>query len=330
MEPFTIPSSQVKKKSKSQIHNQSVESLVAPAKKLFDDNPADFPLDYSQIVSFLEDSFGIPDPSVLPVLHVIDEMLDPVITSPKFSPNAYDFLSSYSNWNLGAAKTVSNFFTKVQENKVNYIYKQNAGLTRGNYGEGEFYSEVVVPNIPVKNGVIHVISEPLGIFNRKLKPFPYLPVFDKMSTDPSLEVFYNMGARTGFNDIFSKEGVNFTYLVPNDSAWMKAKQNGLETMDSDLNILGRHLIISQTPYSIEQLHSLTKARNYTDIEMNTQAGPLRIMVVKIEDDYYLKWYNSPLTNFRKITKYGSNGENGDTVNLENVWKAVRNVWKKIV
>ncbi|KAG5864881.1 hypothetical protein JTB14_021708 [Gonioctena quinquepunctata] len=335
------------------------------------------------------------------VLHVIDEMLDPVITSPKFSPNAYDFLSSYSNWNLGAAKTVSNFFTKVQENKVNYIYKQNAGytffvpldsgidphkfnsinkhvifghvipfyvlftrstpknfayeslandefaymvlsfeekneklfvkgLTRGNYGEGEFYSEVVVPNIPVKNGVIHVISEPLGIFNRKLKPFPYLPVFDKMSTDPSLEVFYNMGARTGFNDIFSKEGVNFTYLVPNDSAWMKAKQNGLETMDSDLNILGRHLIISQTPYSIEQLHSLTKARNYTDIEMNTQAGPLRIMVVKIEDDYYLKWYNSPLTNFRKITKYGSNGENGDTVNLENVWKAVRNVWKKIV
>ncbi|KAG5874740.1 hypothetical protein JTB14_011981 [Gonioctena quinquepunctata] len=62
LEPFTIPSSQVKKKSKSQIHNQSVESLVAPAKKLFDDNPADFPLDYSQIVSFLEDSFGTLDP----------------------------------------------------------------------------------------------------------------------------------------------------------------------------------------------------------------------------------------------------------------------------
>ncbi|KAG5878345.1 hypothetical protein JTB14_004443 [Gonioctena quinquepunctata] len=62
LEPSTISSSQVKKKSKSQIHNQSFESLVAPAKKLFDDNPADFPLDYSQIVSFLEDSFGTPDP----------------------------------------------------------------------------------------------------------------------------------------------------------------------------------------------------------------------------------------------------------------------------
>ncbi|KAG5888618.1 hypothetical protein JTB14_022634 [Gonioctena quinquepunctata] len=62
LEPFIIPSSQVKKKSKSQIHNQSVESLVAPDEKLFDDNPAGFPLDYSQIVSFLEDSFGTPDP----------------------------------------------------------------------------------------------------------------------------------------------------------------------------------------------------------------------------------------------------------------------------
>ncbi|KAG5870929.1 hypothetical protein JTB14_038195 [Gonioctena quinquepunctata] len=62
LEPSTIPSSQVKEKLKSQIHNQSVESLVAPAKKLFDDNPADFPLDYSQIVSFLEDLFGTLDP----------------------------------------------------------------------------------------------------------------------------------------------------------------------------------------------------------------------------------------------------------------------------
>ncbi|KAG5862467.1 hypothetical protein JTB14_002585 [Gonioctena quinquepunctata] len=35
LEPFTIPSSQVEEKSKAQIHDQSVESLVAPAKTLF-------------------------------------------------------------------------------------------------------------------------------------------------------------------------------------------------------------------------------------------------------------------------------------------------------
>ncbi|CAG9815140.1 unnamed protein product [Phaedon cochleariae] len=325
------------------------------------------------------------------VLHMIDEVLDPVIPSPKYSPTAYDFLSTTVDWRLQASLSVSNFFTKVKENKLQHVYEQNIGhtffvpldsgmdphkfrmmdkhivlghvipshvlftrptrknfpyesltnddyayivlsfteregklfvkgLARGSYGEGQFYSEVVVPNIPVKNGVVHLIAQPLGIVNRALRPFPYLPILEKLSTDPSLEVVYTMGERTGFNKIFSRKNVSFTYLVSRDSSWKKLEEGGLDPMEKDLDMLKRHLIISQTPYSVEQLYSLTKANNYTGIDLRTEAGPLRIMVVKIDQDYYLRWYtryikflradyectdgiihvlSSPLANFRK-------------------------------
>ncbi|XP_056640068.1 fasciclin-1-like [Diorhabda sublineata] len=326
------------------------------------------------------------------VLHVIDSVLDPIITeTPTTSPTAYDFLNSISNWNLGTDITVSNFLTKIQETKVQYVFKQNSGYTffvpidsgigpykfkminkhiifghvipfqvlftrptprkfayeslandetvyivlsfeqiqkklfvkgtmRGMLGDGDFYSEVLVPNIPVRNGVVHLISQPLGIYSRNLKPFPYLSVLEKITLDPNTNVFYEMGERTGFNDIFSRKNVTFTYFVPNDLAWKIAEDNYLEKLDTDIQILGRHLILSYSPFSIEQLLSLTKANNYTDIELNTPIGPLRIMVLLINGDYYLKWHNrfikiirtnyecsdgivhvlaSPLANFRR-------------------------------
>lgn len=71
---------------------------------------------------------------------------------------------------------------------------------------------------------------------------------------------------------------------------------------------------------MEQLVSLTKANKFTDIELQTKGGPLRIMVLIIKGDYYLRWNNryikiirpdyectngvihilaSPMTNFRR-------------------------------
>ncbi|KAJ8967028.1 hypothetical protein NQ314_003145 [Rhamnusium bicolor] len=292
------------------------------------------------------------------VLYIIDEVLDPVIKYPKFSPNAYDLLSSIEKWDLGATKTVTKFFHKVQENNLLNVYKQTGGHTffipvdsgidphkfkminkniivghvvphyilftrpteknfayesmannefvytvvsfaeqndtvfvRGvSNGGGGFYSEIVVPNIPVKNGVVHLISQPLGTFKRTLKPFPYLPILDKITNDPELDVFYEMGEKTGFNKIFEKEDVSFTYFIPKDSSWVETRKHDLEPTDNDLAILQRHLIVSSTPYSIEQLVSLCRANNYTDIELATQAGPLRINVLKIQDEYFIKWH----------------------------------------
>ncbi|CAG9834633.1 unnamed protein product [Diabrotica balteata] len=325
------------------------------------------------------------------ILHMIDEVLDPVIKSSTASPSAFEFLTTLFKWNLGSANSVSQFLTKIQETKLQYVFKQNAGhtyfipvdsgigpakfkmmnkniilghvvpfnvlftrpttknflfeslandemlyiaisfeekdkrlfvkgLIRGVSGQGEFYSEVIKANIPVNNGVIHLISQPLGIDTKDLKPFPFLPVLEKISLDPNLDVFFSMGERTGFNKKFSKKNVSFTFFVPLDTAWKKAESDYLEAIENETDILGKHLIISDAPYSIELLLSLTKANNYTDIELQSESGTLRIMVLLIKGVYYLKWHNrfikierpnyectngvihvlsSPLANFRR-------------------------------
>lgn len=75
------------------------------------------------------------------------------------------------------------------------------------YKRQEFFAEIVVDNVPVKNGVVHLISKPLieGA-NKSLGVFPYLPIMMKISGDPELQFFYEMGERTKFNKIFNIEG----------------------------------------------------------------------------------------------------------------------------
>ncbi|KAJ8980372.1 hypothetical protein NQ317_009366 [Molorchus minor] len=299
------------------------------------------------------------------VLHMIDEVLDPVIPSPKFAPSAYDFLSAADKWQLGPTATVASFFHKVQEYNLAGAYKQKGGHTffipldsgidphnfkmisahtirghivpdlvlftrpteknsaydtrandrfnyvivsleerdakffvrglaggdlgNGNTEDGEFVSEILVPNIPVKNGVVHLVSQPLGIFNRTMKPFPFLPVLEKIANDPELDVFYTIGEETGFNKKFEQTGVKFTYFVPNDKSWFNTRKHDLEPTETDLELLNRHLIVSDTPYSMERLLALSRANSYGDIELNTEGGVLRVAILKIGPDYYLKW-----------------------------------------
>ncbi|KAJ8956371.1 hypothetical protein NQ318_015109 [Aromia moschata] len=296
------------------------------------------------------------------VLHVIDDILDPVIASPKFSPSAYDFLSSSENWGLGPSKTVSSFFHKVQENNQADVYKQKGGHTffipvdsgidphkfkmlnrhtiyghivpdyvlfsrpteknspydtlandrfiyiivsfeekddklfvrglaggdlgNGNGAEGEFVAEVLVANIPVKNGVVHLVSQPLSVFNRTLKPFPFLPVLNKITSDPELEVFYKMGEETGFNKKLEERHVRFTYFVPKDRAWLRTRKHDLEPSETDLEILSRHLVVSEVPYSMDRLLALSRINNYTDIQLDTEGG-----TDTIDGEFYVKWRN---------------------------------------
>lgn len=343
-----------------------------------------------------------------------------MIRQPQFSPSAYDFISTSYKWDLGVPKPISRFYTKVQENNLEYLFKQNAGHTffvpldsgidthkfnqinkhiilghiipyyvlftrptaknlaheslanddylyivlsivekdsklfvkgiqRGTLGNRngmeEFYSEIIIPNIPVKNGVVHLISEPLAIFNRTLKPFPFLPIQSKLSNDPTLDKFYTMGEETDFNTIFDREGVSFTYFVPRDDSWKKSEEMDLQPIEEDLKILKRHLVISETPYSIEQLESLTKAVNNTYVELNNEEGVLRIMVLKIDGEYYLKWRNryikvirsnyectngiihvlaGPMVNFRR--KDSIDSHNNQTI-LSSL-SLMRNAWDK--
>lgn len=216
------------------------------------------------------------------ILHTIDDVLNPLIISSKFSPNAYDFLSSSFKWNLPGGISLSKYFVKIQEHKLQRYFKDaDAGVghtffvpidsgvdahhfrrldghsirahvvpfyvlftrpTKKNFayetlandsfaymvvsiveidgklfvkgtnnGRGykrqEFFAEIIVDNIPVKNGVVHLISKPLmEEADKSLGAFPYLPIMTKISGDPELQVFYEMGERTKFNKIFDMEG----------------------------------------------------------------------------------------------------------------------------
>lgn len=334
-----------------------------------------------------------------------------MIISPTFSPNAFDFLSSSFKWNLPASITVSKFFIKVQEHKLQQYFKEEAGntffipidteinsrsferldknLIRGhiipsyvlfskpteknfayetlandafvyivlsfvelngklfikarNNGHGnkdeEIISEIIVENIPVKNGVVHLVSKPfINTAHKSLGLFPYAPIMTKISTDPELKVFYEMGERTKFNKIFNVEGVQFTYFIPRDTAWNQAAKKGLISAEDELHILKKHLIVSQSPYSIELLESLTKANNNSYLELTSEGGLLKIMIFKIDDNYFLKWSNK----YIKVLRPNYECTNGivhilagpmvdflkEKVNYQHYWQVFRKVVEK--
>ncbi|CAG9770002.1 unnamed protein product [Ceutorhynchus assimilis] len=297
------------------------------------------------------------------MLHIIDDVLDPIVRHPKFPHTAHDFLVSNEKWHLDANKSVSSFLHKVRENELSHLYGIEGSNTyfipvdrgfdtqkfkkltknsifghivpgyvlftrptmrRLNYEtmanghdiymvlsfeeignklyvkgstitgtdenpKGEMMAELLNANIPVQNGVVHLISEPLGIFKKVLKPFPYLPIMHKLSTDPELSTVYDMGETTGFNKIFTTNNLSFTYFVAQDFAWRQIKKKGLSFSGTDVDLLKRHLIISEVPYTMESLLSLSSGRNYTHVELKTVGGFLRFVVLLIEDSYFIRW-----------------------------------------
>lgn len=349
---------------------------------------------------------------------MIDGVLDPMVKSPLFSPNAYDFLTSVDKWNVGGSKTVTKFHQRVQEHRLLDVFKKrephtffipiDSGIDPQKYkmidrqvilrhvvpnhvlftrpseknvitlsdedespyalsfektndkffvkytskesvgGDFEdFSSEIVISDIPVKNGVIHLISQPMGNFNKSLKPFPYLPIIEKISRDPEIDVFYKMGSMTKFNKKLERENTNFTYFIPTDSAWDKIGDLGLEPVDSSYDILSRHLVISDSPYTMQQLVSMSRVNNYTDIELHTEGGPLRISVFKIEGEYFIKWkkiyikvlrpdyectngmvhvLNGPLVNFKRRNLETDADNSLDAgASLKSYWSIVKDI-----
>ncbi|KAJ8916570.1 hypothetical protein NQ315_000214 [Exocentrus adspersus] len=207
--------------------------------------------------------------------------------------------------------------------------------------EEHFHSEIVVANIPVTNGVVHLISQPLGVVAKTLKPFPYLPVLHKLTTDPDIDIFYKMGLVTGFNKLLDHDNASFTYFVPLDASWKRTKRLGLEPEENCYDILAKHLVVSHSPYTMQQLVTLSRLNNYTDIQLRSLEGTLRFTAFRIEGKYYLKWekkyievvrpdyhcsngmvhvINAPMVRFRKA----SEGRNGSEMvdSLYNYWKTV--------
>ncbi|KAF7266502.1 hypothetical protein GWI33_020183 [Rhynchophorus ferrugineus] len=153
---------------------------------------------------------------------------------------------------------------------------------------GHYSAKILQANIPVHNGVIHLISQPLGIKN-KTRPFPYLPIIEKLSRDPALDTFYSMGDISGFNKIFTSHDVTFTYFIPNDYSWRQMKRSGLKYFENNVDLLKRHLVISDAPYTMERMLAITKSQNNTSFELKTTGGIIKIAVFQIGTSYYVKY-----------------------------------------
>lgn len=119
---------------------------------------------------------------------------------------------------------------------------------------GDTWAPILQADVPVANGVLHLIGRPLGL-RPAHQPFPFLPILQKLASDPELATVYEAGETTGFNQIFSTHNAGFTYFVANDRAW-RGRSPPVEQ-------LKRHLVVGPTPYSMEQLLALSSTRNYT-------------------------------------------------------------------
>ncbi|XP_057339472.1 fasciclin-1 isoform X2 [Microplitis mediator] len=123
---------------------------------------------------------------------------------------------------------------------------------------GGVNATVITANIAATNGIIHIIDRVLGI--------PYTTVLDKLRTDPMLNSTYMLGQQRGFNDRLSEPRKRYTYFVPRDSAWEKAKNiypsAYKKIFMKEFNyhtkqILERHLVEASQAYTMADLKKLT-------------------------------------------------------------------------
>ncbi|KAG6450909.1 hypothetical protein O3G_MSEX006821 [Manduca sexta] len=116
----------------------------------------------------------------------------------------------------------------IIHNNMNQIYQAPTALARKylyfnvlTHGQnqtltvegGGVNATVTLPNIAATNGFVHIIDRVLGV--------PYTTVFEKIKTDPMLNITYNLGKRQMFNHQLNDMEHRYTYFVPRDHAWLK-------------------------------------------------------------------------------------------------------------
>ncbi|XP_060532718.1 fasciclin-1-like isoform X2 [Cylas formicarius] len=178
----------------------------------------------------------------------------------------------------------------LEDNRKLYV-RGNTILGKPSNPQGEFVVEILHPDIPVANGVVHVISRPLGVFPHSLKPFPYVSVLEKVASDPNLDTFYRLGEKFGFHSIFTAHDYFFTYFVPSEYAWRQIRKSDLQLVGSEVDLLKRHLVLSETPFSMERLLATSKTSNVTGVSLQTVGGLIKLHIHLIDGTYYIQWYN---------------------------------------
>ncbi|XP_039749846.1 fasciclin-1 isoform X2 [Pararge aegeria] len=173
-------------------------------------------------------------------------------------------------------------------------YQNNMTLT---VEGGGVNATVTQTNIAATNGFVHIIDRVLGI--------PYTTVYEKMKTDPMLNITYNLGKRQMFNRQLNEMEHRYTYFVPRDHAWLKfqikhpSAYNALFREDFGYytkQILERHMIRAGRSYTVSDLKLL--ANETHPFVLPTSRDPLRLRVKESDKNYYVEWNGRWIHVFR--------------------------------
>lgn len=126
----------------------------------------------------------------------------------------------------------------TQNNKL-YV-ASNTILGDGQHRDGRVLVEILKANIPVKNGVVHLISSPLMIVDKTVIQF--LEVF-KNHNGPH-QMMYSLLREVG-GDLLERMNTQkeLTIFVPNNDAWeMKYVSKVLDSRETLLRVLQLHIV----------------------------------------------------------------------------------------
>ncbi|KAH9638475.1 hypothetical protein HF086_016800 [Spodoptera exigua] len=162
---------------------------------------------------------------------------------------------------------------------------------------GGVNATVTLPNIAATNGFVHIIDRVLGV--------PYTTVFEKLKTDPMLNITYNLGKRQMFNQQLNDMEHRYTYFVPRDHAWLKFQIKHPSAFKSlfredfgyfTKQILERHVIRAGRAYTVSDLKLL--ANETHPFVLPTSRDPLRLRVKESDKNYYVEWNGHWIHVFR--------------------------------
>ncbi|XP_043464800.1 fasciclin-1 isoform X2 [Leptopilina heterotoma] len=174
--------------------------------------------------------------------HVIPHHV--LFTGPTPNDKPYRTLANDDNLNV----TIS-FYTE-QDGKSKRVYvKSNTIVGDKDHPTGVVLAEIIKANIPVKNGVVHLIQRPLIVVDTTIKEF--LESFKEKEDGPVYK-FYNTIIRNGDNFMNSMKGQpNITLFAPSNAAWDVPEVKGVLTDSKRIeDILNLHLVREPLPLDL--------------------------------------------------------------------------------
>ncbi|XP_026477303.1 fasciclin-1 [Ctenocephalides felis] len=152
----------------------------------------------------------------------------------------------YQTYAFGDNLQVTVSMHTVDDGKTTKTYvRSNTLIGDPNHATGVVLAEVVKANIPVRNGVVHLINRPLMVVDTTVKEF--LEGFDR--EDGPLFEFYQviMDAGGDFMELLVRTK-DLTLFAPNNAAWRsQASVNVIRNKEKLREILNMHLVRERLP-----------------------------------------------------------------------------------